>query len=164
MRGVLVRVFVLCAGVPVLVAPAAAQDFPSRQMEIVVPFVAGGTTDTIARALGQRLSEKFGHPVIINNRPGAGGAIATVSVAKAAPDGYTLLAHTIGFATGPSMQKQSYDAVQDFAAVTQIASLPLMLVVHPSLPVQTVADLLALAQEKPGQLAFASAALRTSPP
>jgi len=158
------RICLLCAaGALMRALPAAAQDYPSRQIDIVVPFVAGGTTDTIARALGQRLSEKFGQTVIVNNRPGAGGAIATASVAKAAPDGYTLLAHTIGFATGPSMQKQSYDAVQDFAAVTQIASLPLMLVVHPSLPVQTVADLIALAKEKPGQLDFASAGLGTSP-
>jgi len=158
------RICLLCAaGALMRALPAAAQDYPSRQIDIVVPFVAGGTTDTIARALGQRLSEKFGQTVIVNNRPGAGGAIATASVAKAAPDGYTLLAHTIGFATGPSMQKQSYDAVQDFAAVTQIASPPLMLVVHPSLPVQTVADLIALAKEKPGQLDFASAGLGTSP-
>jgi tripartite-type tricarboxylate transporter receptor subunit TctC len=143
--------------------PAAAQDYPSRQIDIVVPFVAGGTTDTIARALGQRLNEKFGQPVIITNRPGAGGSIATASVAKSPPDGYTLLAHTIGFATGPSMQKQLYDAIQDFTPVTQIASLPLMLVVHPSLPVQSVAELIALAKEKPGQLDFASAGMGTSP-
>src|SRR5262249_27096089 len=163
MRGVLVRVFVLCAGVPVLVAPAAAQDFPSRQIEIVVPFVAGGTTDTIARALGHRLSEKFGQPVVINNRPGAGGAIGTAAVAKAAPDGHTLLIHTIAFATNPSLQKQPYDPIQDFAPITQIASLPLMLVVHPSLPVQNVAQLIALAKEKPGQLDYASSGIGTSP-
>src|SRR5262245_1513173 len=114
------RISVLCVAAvaaaifAALTPPATAQAYPSRQIDIVVPFVAGGTTDTIARALGQRLNEKFGHPVIITNRPGAGGSIATASVAKSPPDGYTLLAHTIGFATGPSMQKQPYDAIQDF--------------------------------------------------
>jgi tripartite-type tricarboxylate transporter receptor subunit TctC len=157
------RTFQVIAALCAAALAASAQDYPSRQIDFVVPFVAGGTTDTIARALGQRLSDKFGQPVIVNNRPGAGGAIGTATVAKANPDGHTLLVHTIGFATAPSMQKQSYDPIQDFAPITQIASLPLMLVVHPSVPAQNVAQLVALAKEKPGQLDFASAGAGTSP-
>src|SRR5262245_25632547 len=152
----------VCATGLATVTAASAQDYPSRQIDFVVPFVAGGKTDTIARALGQRLSEKLGQPVIVNNRAGAGGAIGTATVAKANPDGHTLLVHTIGFATAPSMQKQSYDPVQDFAPITQIASLPLMLVVHPSVPATNVAQLVALAKETPGQLGYASAGGRTS--
>src|SRR6201999_1903032 len=114
---------------------AAAQTYPNRQIELVVPFVAGGTTDTVARLISQRLPARRGQPVIVSNRPGGVSSIGTSQVAKAVPDGHTLMVTTIAFAINASLQKQSYDAVKDFTPIAEIASIPLMLVVHNSLPV-----------------------------
>jgi tripartite-type tricarboxylate transporter receptor subunit TctC len=107
--------------------PAAAQTYPSRQIELVVPFVAGGTTDTVARLISQRLSDRWGQPVIVSNRPGGGSSIGTSQVAKAAPDGHTLMVTTIAFAINASLQKQPYDAVKDFCADHRDRFDPLML-------------------------------------
>src|SRR5262245_45964420 len=106
-----------------MMGAASAQTYPSRQIELVVPFVAGGTTDTAARMIGQRFTEKWGQPVIVNNRPGGGSAIGTTIVARAAPDGHTLLITTFAFAVIPGMQKQPWDPVKDFAAITEISSI-----------------------------------------
>jgi tripartite-type tricarboxylate transporter receptor subunit TctC len=142
--------------------PAAAQTYPSRQIELVVPFVAGGTTDTVARLIAQRLSDRWGQPTIVNNRPGGGSSIGTNLVAKAAADGHTLMVTTIAFAINASLQKQPYDAVKDFVPITEIASIPLMLVVHNSLPVHSVKDFIEYSRSQPGGLDYATSGPGTS--
>jgi tripartite-type tricarboxylate transporter receptor subunit TctC len=153
----------LLLGSVLMVAPAAAQDFPKKPIELVVPFVAGGTTDNIARLIAQRFSDSWGQTVVVNNRPGGGSTIGTGAVAKAPPDGHTLLVTTIGFAINAALQKLPYDPIRDFAPVSELASLPLMLVVHASVPAQNLQDFLALARSKSGQLDYASAGIGTSP-
>jgi tripartite-type tricarboxylate transporter receptor subunit TctC len=143
--------------------PVAAQDFPRKQIDLVVPFVAGGTTDTIARLIAQRFTDSWGQTVVVNNRAGGGSTIGTNSVAKAAPDGHTLLVTTIGFAITAGLQKLPYDPIKDFAPVAELASLPLMLVVHSSVPANSLAELVALAKAKPGGWDYASAGIGTSP-
>jgi tripartite-type tricarboxylate transporter receptor subunit TctC len=143
-------------------SPAAAQIYPSRQIELVVPFVAGGTTDTVARLISQRLSDRWGQPVIVSNRPGGGSSIGTSQVAKAAPDGHTLMVTTIAFAINASLQKQPYDAVKDFSPITEIASIPLMLVVHNSLPVHNVKEFIKYSKAQPAGLDYATSGPGTS--
>ncbi|HKA74519.1 MAG TPA: tripartite tricarboxylate transporter substrate-binding protein, partial [Xanthobacteraceae bacterium] len=143
--------------------PAPAQTYPARQIELVVPFVAGGTTDNIARMLAQRFSDRWRQTVVVTNRPGGGSTIGTHAVAKAPPDGHTLLVTTIGFAITPALQKLPYDAVNDFAPVSELASVPLVLVVHASVPAKTLADFIALAKSQPGGLDYASSGTGTSP-
>lgn len=156
------RVCVL-AGALAAAAPAATQDYPKKPIELVVPFVAGGTTDNIARLMAQRFSESWGQPVVVNNRPGGGSTIGSHAVAKAAPDGYTLLVNTISFAITAALQKLPYDPINDFAPITELASLPLVLVVHPSLPATNLEEFIALAKSKPGGWDFASSGTGTSP-
>jgi len=136
-----------------------AQNYPSKPIRMIVPSTPGGSVDTLARSVGPRLTEKWGQQVIVDNRSGAGGAIAGELVAKAPPDGYTLLVGTIAsLATNVSLQKKlPYDPVKDFAPVTLLATQNLMLLVHPSLPVKSVKDVTALAKKRPGSLSFASA-------
>jgi tripartite-type tricarboxylate transporter receptor subunit TctC len=153
----------LFVGSLLIVTSAAAQDYPKKPIDLIVPFVAGGTTDNIARLIAQRFSDSWGQTVVVNNRPGGGSIIATNAVAKAAPDGHTLLITTIGFAINGALQKLPYDPIKDFAPVTELASLPLMLVVHPSVPAQNLQEFLALARSKSGQLDYASAGIGTSP-
>jgi tripartite-type tricarboxylate transporter receptor subunit TctC len=142
--------------------PCGAQTYPSHPMELVVPFVAGGTTDTVARLIAQRLTERWGQPAIVNNRPGGGSSIGTSLVAKAAPDGHTLLVTTIAFAINASLQKLPYDAVKDFTPITEIASIPLMLVVHNSLPVHNVKEFIEYSKAQPGGLDYATSGPGTS--
>lgn len=137
--------------------------YPKKPIELIVPFTAGGTTDNIARLISQRLSESWGATVVVNNRPGSGGTIATGIAAKAAPDGHTLLVTTIGFAITPALHKLPYDPIADFAPITELASLPLMLVVHASMPVTNLKEFIALARTKPGGFDYASAGVGTSP-
>jgi tripartite-type tricarboxylate transporter receptor subunit TctC len=143
--------------------PAAAQDYPKKQIELVVPFVAGGTTDTIARLIAQRFTESWSQTVIVNNRPGGGSTIGHQVVVKAPPDGHTLLVTTISFAITAAVQKLPFDPIKDFAPITELASLPLILVVHPSLPATNLAEFIALAKSKPGGWDFASSGAGTSP-
>jgi tripartite-type tricarboxylate transporter receptor subunit TctC len=143
--------------------PAAAQDYPKKQIELVVPFVAGGTTDTIARLIAQRFTESWSQTVIVNNRPGGGSTIGHQVVVKAPPDGHTLLVTTISFAITAAVQKLPFDPIKDFAPITELASLPLILVVHPSLPATNLAEFIALAKSKPGAWDFASSGAGTSP-
>jgi len=143
-------------------AAAAAQTYPSRPIELIVPFVAGGTTDTAARMIGQRLNEKWGQPVIVSNRPGGGSTIGTNIVAKAAPDGHTLLITTFALAVNSALQKQPYDPVKDFTAITEISSIPLMLVVHPSLPVTTAREFIEYTKAQPAGLDYATSGAGTS--
>lgn len=137
---------------------AATQAYPTRSIRLVVPFAAGGGTDIVARTVGLKLSEALGQPVVVDNRVGAAGTIGTDFVAKSAGDGYTLLMGSNGpMAITPSLQaKLPYDPLRDFAPVALVTTMPFLLVVHPSLPVRSVRDLVALAKARPGQLNYAS--------
>jgi len=146
-----------------LAPPAAtAQTYPWKQIELVVPFVAGGTTDNIARLMAQRFQESWGQTVIVNSRPGGGSVIGTAVVAKAPADGHTLLVTTFAFAVNPALQKLPYDPAKDFAPVTELASLPLMLVVHPSVPANNLREFIAYAKSSPTGLDYASSGAGTS--
>lgn len=139
-------------------ATAFAQTYPARPIRLIVPFTPGGGNDTIARLIGQKLAAATGQQVIIDNRPGAGGAIGAEAAARSPADGYTLfLAGVATHGINPNLRKKlSYDPVRDFDAVSLIASAPLLVVVHPSLPVKSVKELVALAKAKPGQINYAS--------
>jgi tripartite-type tricarboxylate transporter receptor subunit TctC len=136
----------------------AADAYPTKPIRLVVPFTPGGSTDILARLVGQRLYETLGQQVIIDNRPGAGGTIGMEMTAKAAPDGYTMVMGHIGtLAVNPTLYtKLSYDPVKDFQPVTLLAKIPNMMAVNPSVPVKTVKELLALAKAKPGGLNYGS--------
>jgi len=137
-----------------------AQDYPSRPVRMVVPFSPGGSTDTLARIVGQKLTERSRQPVIIENRAGAGGHIGAEQVAKSAPDGYTLLLGGVPHAISASLySKLPYDLARDLAAIAEVASFPSAIVLHPSLPANSVKELIALARARPGQLSFGSAGI-----
>lgn len=138
--------------------PAWAQTWPARPVRIVVPFPAGGPTDIVSRVIAPELSKALGQQVIVENRGGAGGMIATEQIAKAAPDGYTLLMGTIGgIAVAMSLNpNRGYDTLRDFAPITQSVTVTNILVTHPSVPAKTVKDLLALVKSRPGRLNYAS--------
>ena len=149
--------FIACIACVLLVVPASAQDYPNRPVKIVVPFAAGGPADIYARFLGQRLQEALGQPFIIEDRPGGGSVIGTDSVAKSTPDGYTLLLMSNAQTVNESlMQNKPYALMRDFVPVSPINYSDLVLVVHPSVPVNNLAELLALAKSKPGKLNYAS--------
>jgi len=143
----------LCAG------QAFAQAWPSKPIRLVVPFPPGGPTDILGRAIGSKLSELLGQPVIIDNRGGAGGGIGADNVAKSQPDGYSLLLGTTGTHTiNPNLySKLPYDPIKDFAPISLVVRYLNILVVNPNLPVKSVAELIALAKQKPGQVTFGSA-------
>jgi tripartite-type tricarboxylate transporter receptor subunit TctC len=142
----------------------AGADYPERPVRIISPFPAGGSVDLVARLVAVKLTETLGQQVVVENRSGASGNIGTEVVARAAPDGYTLLLNTIPLvANGFLYRKLPYDALADFAPIMQISASPSMLAVHPSLPVRSVKDLLALARAKPGQLNYGSAGPATNP-
>jgi tripartite-type tricarboxylate transporter receptor subunit TctC len=146
--------------------PASAQQtsYPVRAIRLVVPSSPGGGTDITARLVAPKLSELLGQQVVIENRSGAGTMIGGEVVARAAPDGYTLLMGISTLAINPAMYKKvPYDALRDFAPISQVVSLPNILVAHPSLPVKTVKDLIAFARVRPAQINFASAGMGTSP-
>ena len=136
---------------------AGAQTYPSKAVRLVVPFLAGGSTDIVGRTVAQKLSEMWGQQVFVDNRPGGGTTIGTDMVAKAAPDGYTLLVTPAPFTINPSLlAKLPYDALNDFAPITLINTTPLVMVVHPGVPAKNVKELIALAKAKPGKLNFGS--------
>ncbi|MGA8413982.1 MAG: tripartite tricarboxylate transporter substrate-binding protein, partial [Xanthobacteraceae bacterium] len=141
-----------------------AQDYPTHAVTIVVAFAPGASSDIVARTFGARLAERLGKPFIVENKPGAGSVIAASAVAKAPPDGHTILIAPSGTLTiNPTLYRNlPYDPMKDFAFVAHTASFPLVLVVNPALPVKSVADLIRLAKEKPGQLTFASSGPGTS--
>jgi tripartite-type tricarboxylate transporter receptor subunit TctC len=138
--------------------PAAAQGYPTRSIRIVVPFPPGGSTDILARALGQKLTEAWSQQIVVDNRPGAGGSIGAEAAAKAPADGYTLLMAHIGtLAVNPSLYPRlGYDAAKDFAPVALVAIVPNVLVVHPSVPAKSVAELIEYARRNPGKLDYSS--------
>jgi tripartite-type tricarboxylate transporter receptor subunit TctC len=158
------------AALPPLLAPIGARaegadNYPSRPVTMVVPYAAGGGLDLVARLLAQKLSERTGRSFFVENRLGAGGIIAASSVAKAAPDGYTLF---VGSSTQLAIQvtlrkKLPYDPATDFVPIALVASVPFVLIVNPSLPVHTAGDLVKLAKEKPGQLLFGSSGIGSPP-
>ena len=145
------------------VAASWAQDFPSRQITVIVPFPAGGGNDTFARLISQKLSVALGRAVIVDNRTGASGNIGAEAVVRSAPDGYTLLYPASAIATSVALNsKLSFDPQRDLAPVSMTALIPLVLVTHPSLPVRSVKELLALAKSKPGALTYGSGGAASS--
>ena len=150
----------LMFGLSLLLAPLAAQaqDFPNRQIRLIVPFPAGGPNDIIARLVGQRMSELFKQNIIIDNRSGQAGVLGTDVVAKAAPDGYTIgIVSASSLVINPTMEKIAYDPKKDLAPVTLVTTVPEMLVVASNVPANNMAELIALAKAQPGKLNFASA-------
>jgi tripartite-type tricarboxylate transporter receptor subunit TctC len=144
--------------------PALAQPYPSKPIRIICAFPVGGIADLYARIIGQRVGESWGQPVLVENRAGAGGTIAAEAVAKSPPDGYTLVMGAVGtHAVNVSLfAKLPYDAVKDFAAIALVLEAEGLLVVHPSVPVNGVGELIAVARANPGKLTFASAGMGTA--
>lgn len=155
--------WVLAGAVVVFVSPVCAQNYPTKPIRVVVGFPPGGATDILTRILGQKLNEGLGQPVVVDNRPGAGGNIGAELVAIAPPDGYTLHVGSVGVTISPSVYpKLGYNPVKDFAPVALVASVPLIVVVHPSLPVNSIQELIQLAKSRPGRLNYASGGVGTS--
>jgi tripartite-type tricarboxylate transporter receptor subunit TctC len=164
MSRILTRALPLLPVAVFAVAASGQTSYPSRPVRFIVPSAAGGGTDIIARAIAQKLSESLGQQFVVDNRPGAGQMIGIELAAKSPADGHTIVMAASTLAINSVMYKKvSYDPVRDFAPITQAASLPNVLVVHPSLPVKSVAELIAYAKQRPGQLNFASAGIGTSP-
>jgi tripartite-type tricarboxylate transporter receptor subunit TctC len=152
------RTLLLGLALATFCSAAAAQTYPAKTVRMVVGYPPGGPTDLLARIVSQKLTESWGQQVIVDNRPGASGMIGAELTVRAAPDGYTLLMVPVTYAVTPSLYpRMNYDAVKDLAPVAQVAAAPFILVVHPTLPVKTVKELIALARSKPGQLNYASA-------
>ena len=164
MRTLLPNVLLACAALVSLSASAqGAANFPSRPIKIVVPFAAGGTTDLLARLLGQRLSAAWGQPVVVENRPGAGATVGADMVAKSAPDGYTLLMGATHHTIAQNVYaKVPYHFGRDFAPVTIVALVPNMVVVNANVPARTIQELFALARAQPGRLNYGSAGAGTA--
>lgn len=155
--------FTLLAAVP-LVAQAQTDGFPSKPIRIVVPFAPGGSVDLISRLVSAKMSELLGQQLIVDNRAGASGNIGSEMVARAPADGHTLLMNTLPFVVNPAIfPRVPYHPINDFAPVGQVSTSPSVLTVHPSVPVNNVKDLLALAQARPGQINYASAGIGTNP-
>src|SRR2546430_3956836 len=156
-----IRAGALLAAALVLAGPAArAQTYPSKQITLIIPFTPGGSNDLVGRAIGKKLSEVWGQPVVVENRGGAGALIGTAAVAKAPPDGYTLLLVSPTFTINPAIRKtMPFDTVRDFTPVAFIARAPLLVTTSTKLPVQSASELFALARSKPGQIAYASAGI-----
>jgi tripartite-type tricarboxylate transporter receptor subunit TctC len=159
----------LCAAIATLAVGAAfwpvhAQDYPNRPITLVIPFAPGGSTSIVGRGIADKMSELLGEKIVIDNRPGAGGTVGTKAVAKSDPDGYTLvLGYTGTLAIGPSLYKKAgYDPRKDFAPIGMIGNAPNSLVVHPSFPARSVAELIAYAKQNPGKISFGSAGAGTA--
>lgn len=153
------KVFLVSAAMTAgsLVGPALAQSYPSKPVRMIIPFSAGGAADVPGRIIMQKLTETLRQQVIVENRPGAGSTIGAEIASKSAPDGYTLfMISNTHFVSAALHKKLAYDSLNDFTPVTQITSAPNVLVVHPSLPVKSVKELIALAKAKPGQIDYAS--------
>src|SRR4051812_6987582 len=145
-------------GLPAAAPAAETQSFPAGPVRIVSPYPPGGGTDILSRAISQKLTERHGTPAIVDNRPGANGTIGAAYVAKAPPDGHTMLVVPAGYAANPALYRNlPYDQNRDLAPVSNLASGPLVLVVHPSLPAKSIRELIALAKAKPGAINCGSA-------
>ncbi len=164
MKSTLLVFCVFCLSLLVTGAVYAQSSYPNRALRMVVPSSAGGGADMAARIVAPRLAERLGQPVVIENRPGAGSVIGTDAVAKAAPDGYTVLMAISTLATNPVIyRKMPYDTVRDFAPVTQVAALPNILIVHPSMPVKSTREFVAFIRARQGQINFGSSGTGTNP-
>jgi tripartite-type tricarboxylate transporter receptor subunit TctC len=153
----------LCASAAACIAaPALAQNYPTRPVRIIIPFTPGGGSDIQGRALAQRLTERLGQQVIVDNRPGAGTVLATELVSKAPADGYTVLFVTTTFAINPSLRKVPYDILKDFAPLVYLTAQPNMIAAHPSLPANHPRDLLKIAKERPNALTYGTAGAGTA--
>lgn len=143
---------------------ALAQDFPNKPIRLIAPFAAGASTDVLARTIAQSMAKDLGQPVIVENKPGAGGALAAEIVAKAPPDGHTLLLTSAGIVTMNQhiYEKLPYDPIKDFTPLTIAVRMPIVTVVHPSLPIKNMAELMAYARANPGKLTYGSAGTGTS--
>jgi tripartite-type tricarboxylate transporter receptor subunit TctC len=154
----------LCTALFALASNAAPQTWPARQVQLVVPYAPGGVVDFIGRTVGQRLSTQVGQPVVVDNRPGAGGIIGVDYAARSAPDGHTIVLMDPAIVINPSLQdKVPYDLQKDLQAVAVIGSSPLVLVVNPAVPVTTLSQLIDYARANPGKLNFVSAGIGTTP-
>jgi tripartite-type tricarboxylate transporter receptor subunit TctC len=163
-RALRLSAWLLAALAALITPPAGAQSYPSQPIRIVVPFPPGGGTDILSRILAQKLNEAWRQSVVVDNRAGAGGTIGSALVAKSPGDGYTLLVMPAGIAAHASLyQKLPYDPVRDLAPVSRLASGPLVLVVHPSVPAKSIKEFVALAKKHPGEINFGSAGSGTLP-
>ena len=165
-RGFIVGAGALAAAAALPTQPAFAQaaDYPNKPVRVIVAFTAGGTTDILTRAVGQKLSERFHQTFIVDNKPGAGGNLGTELAARATPDGYTLIVDSVGpIAVNPTLyRKLNIDPLTDLVPVVQIADVPNVLVVHPSLPAKTLDEFIAYAKANPGKLNYGSTGVGTS--
>ena len=162
-RGLKIASRFVLASLLVLATCAFGQGWPAKPVRLIVPYPPGGSADILARAIGQKLAEGLGQQVIIDNRPGAGTAIGAEATAKAPPDGYTIMLGTVSsHAINPALSPVKFDPIRDFAPVSLVASIPFALIVHPSLPANSVRDLVALAKARPGSLNYSSAGNGTS--
>lgn len=156
---VIVALLAVCAALPV-----AAQNYPEKTVRIVAPFPPGGSVDVVGRILAGKLTENLGKQVIVDNRAGASGVIGAEIVAKAPPDGYTLLINTLPLVTNQFlMPRVPYDPIRDFEPISMVTSSPAFVTVHPSVPVRSIKELIALARARPGQLNYSSAGFGTNP-
>jgi tripartite-type tricarboxylate transporter receptor subunit TctC len=156
---------ILAAGILCAAAAAAQAQYPTRPVHIVVAFPPGGSTDITARLIAPRLAEKWGQPVVVENKPGAAANIGTDFVAKSAADGHTMLLATTAIAISPStFRSLTYDALKDLAPVTMVSTIPNILVVNPSVRARTIQELIALARSQPGRLNFAAPVARGAGP
>ena len=157
MRGILSTATAAAMALMAVMAPAGAQTWPSKPVKLIVPFPAGGSADTLSRIISQELQDKLGQPFVVENRTGAGGNIGTDAVAKAAPDGATLLLTPSSLAIAPALYpKLTWDPVKDFEPITLIGSIPMVVVVHPAFPAKSMMELVAQAKARPGQINYAS--------
>jgi tripartite-type tricarboxylate transporter receptor subunit TctC len=144
-------------------APAAKDTYPNKPVRMVIPFAAGGFSDVVGRIVTQKLSENIGQPVVADNRPGASGIIGSEIVARATPDGYTLLLNSFNHVVNPSLMRLPYDPIKGFTVISMIAGgPPLVMMVNPSSPIKSVKDLVATAKQRPGQLNYGSSGIGTS--
>ena len=158
------RICMATLAAAVLAAPALAQDYPSKPVRIIVPFPPGGSTDIITRTIGQKLSEDWKQAVVVDNRPGAGANIGAEALVKSAPDGYTLFMASTIHSINPSLYpKLSYDPVKDFTPIIAVAETAQVLVIHPSVPANTLKEFIALLKAQPGRLAYSSAGNGSQP-
>lgn len=158
-RGSLIAAIFIALAAAAVPITSTAQEYPNRPIRLIVPFAPGGPMDILSRAIGEGLTARLGQQIVVDNRGGASGTIGTEIVSRAAPDGYTLLAgHSGTHVVNVSLfRKLHYDPVKDFAPITLTATLPMALVVHPSVPARSAAELIKLAKSKPGQINFATA-------
>ncbi|MEO7727785.1 MAG: tripartite tricarboxylate transporter substrate binding protein [Burkholderiales bacterium] len=158
-----IRLAVAVLGLCAAVSTAGAAEYPGRSIRYIVPQGAGGSSDTLARLVTQKLSESLGQQVVVDNRPGATGNIGTEIAARAAPDGYTLLQVATSLATNPALSvKMPFDAVRDFAPITLLSQSPNLWIVHPSLPARNMRELIALAKTRPGEINYSSSGTGSS--